>query len=76
MGSTICSTCIGIQLESTSSEICMKPVYVTANIYMIITKIDSHKNDGKIAHFPPPKPTLEALKGRSLGRDVVRMKSQ
>ena len=51
-------------------------IAISPFIYMIITKIDSHKNDGKIAHFPPPKPTLEALKGRSLGRDVVRMKSQ
>ena len=38
---------------------------VTAALFMIITfevtegtKIDNHKNDGKIAHFPPPNPLL------------------
>ena len=34
---------------------------VTAALFMIITfevitKIDNHKNDGKMAHFPPPNP--------------------
>ena len=35
---------------------------VTAALFMIITfevtKIDNHKNDGKMAHFPPPNPLL------------------
>ena len=42
---------------------------VTAALFMIITKLitknDHHKNDWKIAHFPPPKPTSEARQGRS-----------
>ena len=33
---------------------------VTAALFMIITfevtKIDNHKNDGKMAYFPPPNP--------------------
>ena len=43
-------------------------VHCKAKIIMIITnkklliKIDNHKNDGKMAHFPPPNPTRQ---GRS-----------
>ena len=43
---------------------------VTAALFMIIIitfvrsyyKIDNHKNDGKIAHFPPPNPLLRRTK--------------
>ena len=42
---------------------------VTAALFMIITfevtKIDNHKNDGKMAHFPPPNPLLRELKTTS-----------
>ena len=31
----------------------------------LITKIDTHKNDGKMAYFPTQNPTSEAREGRS-----------
>ena len=66
---------MGIQLESIqpAPKIAhLRNLYeasVTAALFMIITfevtKIDNHKNDGKIAHFPPPTHTFEAHRGRS-----------
>ena len=78
---------MGIQLESIqpAPKIAhLRNLYeasVTAALFMIITfevtKIDNHKNDGKIAHFPPPNPLFRRTEAarRPLGRHVVRMKS-
>ena len=54
-----------VRINPTSSKNHLRNLYearVTAALLMIITKIDNHKNDGKIAYFPPPNPLLRHAK--------------